>query len=338
MKKNTIILTLFIFFTLLMFIFISMLHSGIKIMATHKKIAANNISTAHYKIVYSNSIKQLIYPFKEGFQINYIFGRDLVEEVKNNSEFYLKSRLKSGKVNFFIIVNQKKYSYSLELFNYSTDSDLDGFPDIVELISQTDKNNFVNWFVNIAESQFYQKSYTWAKVHHDCAGLIVFSYKEALKKHNTQWLKKYSYLLTHNIPDIQKYNYPDIPIIKTAIFRTKSGAFNKSDKISESFANVSDASNLLNFNMNFVSKNLDELKKGDVIFFHRPEHMNMPYHSMVFNGNGFFIYHTGPMDNKPEGEVRKLNLNLLNKHPDKAWHPVPDNPNFIGIFRWKIIM
>ncbi|MEZ4606151.1 MAG: DUF1175 family protein [Deinococcales bacterium] len=60
------------------------------------------------------------------------------------------------------------------------------------------------------------------------------------------------------------------------------------------------------------------------------------YHSMVYLGDGKVVYHTGA---SPEegGEVRLLSLDTLNRHPDVTWHAVPENPYFLGFFRWKIL-
>jgi uncharacterized protein YfaT (DUF1175 family) len=44
------------------------------------------------------------------------------------------------------------------------------------------------------------------------------------------------------------------------------------------------------------------------------------------------VYHTGPVDGGP-GEVRKVRLDDLTRHPVPRWRPVPHNPSFVGIFR-----
>ena len=61
---------------------------------------------------------------------------------------------------------------------------------------------------------------------------------------------------------------------------------------------------------------------------------------MVFVGRSFFepahadwvVYHTGPSDGGP-GEVRKVRLADLLRHPAPRWRPVPSNPQFVGVFR-----
>ena len=48
------------------------------------------------------------------------------------------------------------------------------------------------------------------------------------------------------------------------------------------------------------------------------------------------VYHTGssPQD---AGEVRKVRLAVLERHPDRRWRPVKSNRNFLGFYRLKIL-
>jgi uncharacterized protein YfaT (DUF1175 family) len=49
---------------------------------------------------------------------------------------------------------------------------------------------------------------------------------------------------------------------------------------------------------------------------------------------GKLVYHTGDPE---RGEVRRLTLETLTRHPDWRWHPVPANPNFLGVHRFLIL-
>ena len=109
------------------------------------------------------------------------------------------------------------------------DSDGDGYPDAVELTSQEDKTNFRRWFVSIAESQFYKIDPAWREDDRDCAGLLRFACKEALRAHTQDWFSKKKYLVDANIPGIKKYNYPDTPLHGENIFRIKNGSFSGND-------------------------------------------------------------------------------------------------------------
>jgi uncharacterized protein YfaT (DUF1175 family) len=65
---------------------------------------------------------------------------------------------------------------------------------------------------------------------------------------------------------------------------------------------------------------------------------------MVFVGRSFFdgdgldwvVYHTGPIDGGP-GEVRKVRLRDLTRHPSPRWRPLPANPAFVGAYRLAVL-
>ena len=48
------------------------------------------------------------------------------------------------------------------------------------------------------------------------------------------------------------------------------------------------------------------------------------------------VYHTGssPTD---QGTVKKVQLSVLDHHPDPRWRPVESNKNFLGFYRLKIL-
>src|SRR5207245_2000859 len=61
---------------------------------------------------------------------------------------------------------------------------------------------------------------------------------------------------------------------------------------------------------------------------------------LVVNGsngaNDWVVYHTGssPTD---KGTVKKVELSVLDHHPDPRWRPVESNKNFLGFYRLKIL-
>jgi uncharacterized protein YfaT (DUF1175 family) len=100
----------------------------------------------------------------------------------------------------------------------TSDLDADGFPDACELQEETDRRNFRRWFVSIAESQLYKEDPAWRQDDRDCAGLIRFAYREALKQHDSQWLRSKLFLIDAIITDVRKYNYLNVPLLQTKIF------------------------------------------------------------------------------------------------------------------------
>ncbi len=227
-----------------------------------------------------------------------------------------------------------------------TDMDGDGFPDTAELIDETDRSRFRRRFTSIAESQFYNIHPHWPEIRRDCTGLVCFAYKEALKIHNTQWLKRFKYLTDPTTPDIHAFQYPNIPLIGTNLFRTQPGPFTPEDLDGTTFQPVATAQVLMQYNCRFLGKEPDDtIKAGDLLFYRYFVDEHLVHHTMVlvktFPGphnttDGTVVYHTGP-DGNHSGEVRKLRLSTLNRHPDDIWHAKPNNPHFLGFYRFNIL-
>src|SRR5262245_28639129 len=72
------------------------------------------------------------------------------------------------------------------------DSDNDGIPDAAELRSSDDRDSFRRWFAYIAEMQFYKLSNAWNEDQRDCAGLVRFAWREALRGHDRTWFQSIS--------------------------------------------------------------------------------------------------------------------------------------------------
>ena len=99
------------------------------------------------------------------------------------------------------------------------------------------------------------------------------------------------------------------------------------------------------FNSTFVTRDRREAQPGDLLFFYQPWVQKFPYHVMIFLGpvrialngaNDWVVYHTGssPTD---KGTVKKVELSVLDHHPDPRWRPVESNRNFLGFYRLKIL-
>ena len=227
------------------------------------------------------------------------------------------------------------------------DRDSDGFPDVTELTGDTDRLNFRRWFTAVAESQLYEKNRRWSDVTTDCAGFIRFSYIEALKIHDEEFFESYSSLLNPSIPNVKKYNYPDVPLLGTEVFRTGSGAFVPED-IDGKFSAAATTGVLLNHNVISIGMSPEKALPGDLLFYFNPDNHEMPYHVMIFLGewgrtdesegdeDDWLVYHTGPRETDP-GEVRKVRLLTLMEHPDERWRPKAENDHFLGYFRFKIL-
>ena len=93
----------------------------------------------------------------------------------------------------------------------------------------------------------------------------------------------------------------------------------------------------------FVARDADRAEPGDLLFY-RQEGDHMPFHSMIYLGASqiakdagrYLVYHTGPDAGGP-GEIRRPTLDELRRFPEPDWRPLPENPRFLGVFRWNIL-
>ena len=211
------------------------------------------------------------------------------------------------------------------------DSDNDGIPDLIELRSFQDRDSFRRWFTAIAETQFYQLSDQWNAEQRDCAGLARFAMREALRHHDRLWFQKMGPAYQTVAADVKSFDLDHNPLGEK-IFRTNSG-----------FSEFADARTLKSFNVTFVSRDRREAQPGDLLFYYQPWVQKFPFHVMLFLGqariapNGaqdWVVYHTGssPTD---KGTVKKVELSMLDQHPDPRWRPIERNKNFLGFYRLK---
>ena len=224
------------------------------------------------------------------------------------------------------------------------DSDSDGIADAEELHTFGDRENFRVWFTSIAEQQFYEPSKEWSEDQRDCAGLVRFAWREALRSHDRAWLLRMGEAYDPPAPDVRAYTLERSPVGEK-LFRTVAGSFDKSNLSDGTFSEFADARTLKDFNTTFVSRDRAQARPGDLLFFNQPLAQKYPYHVMIFLGRArtdsegaadWVVYHTGstPAD---AGEVRKVRLAVLDRHPDARWRPVASNRNFLGFYRLKIL-
>jgi uncharacterized protein len=224
------------------------------------------------------------------------------------------------------------------------DSDSDGIPDREELRSFDDRASFRKWFTTIAEEQFYDASREWSAEQRDCAGLVRFAWREALRAHDRAWFLRMGEAYEPIAPDVRAYTLERSPVGEK-LFRAAPGAFDASQLSDGTFSEFADARTLKEFNSRFVGRDARQAQPGDLLFFHRPWVQKYPYHVMLFLGRSradsgaaadWVVYHTGSSATDA-GEVRLARLAVLARHPDARWRPVAANRNFLGFYRLKIL-
>jgi uncharacterized protein YfaT (DUF1175 family) len=245
-------------------------------------------------------------------------------------ELFLRAGTRPGEVCVHLHDGEEVRSFHLSLLPVEGDSDSDGMPDRVELVDRADREAFRRWFVAIAEAQFYAPDSRWDPVHHDCAGLIRFAFKEALRRHDREWFSEARYLHRPVQRDVRRYNYPEVPILGERVFRNRPGTYRPGDDPRRDFSPAASARVLWEHNTVYLGKDIRAARPGDLLFFRDPQRHSSPMHSMILS-DGRVVYHTG------EQQVRMVTIADLNAHRDDRWHVRPDNPHFLGFHRWKIL-
>ena len=221
-------------------------------------------------------------------------------------------------------------------------------PGFLHLDSAADRDAFRRWFVTIAEFQALRPAAELPAEINDCAALLRFAYRGALHAHTGEWLAENRLETLAFLPPVRKYSWPHTPL-GAAIFRIRPPSGNR---LQDSFAEFADAKTLQQLNTRFVSRDVKLALPGDLLFYRQLE-QNSPWHSMIFvgrsqivgdrpgnpenNDDGILVYHTGPIG-KTAGEMRRVQLQQLMHHPSARWRPVPENTNFLGVYRWNILV
>lgn len=208
-----------------------------------------------------------------------------------------------------------------------------GLPDVTRITSETERVAFREWFAAIAEAQFTAPAPAWQE--RDCSSLLRFAYVETLKPKSAEWFSQFPFFNPPRLPPPRTPGYP-LPLVSRSVFRIAPGAYVPGDVEAGKLVGAATSAELLRYNTDLLGRTPDRAERGDLLFFAHPLAEGSGYHSMVYLGDGMLVYHTGA---SPEegGEVRLLSLETLAQHPDPSWHPLPDNPHFLGFYRWKII-
>lgn len=200
----------------------------------------------------------------------------------------------------------------------------------VRLADASDRQAFRAWFVLLADLQFEQPA---AEVI-DCAALVRFAFREALRPHTADWARRVRLPFVPRYPDVRSAPRPTAG--GWPLFRV-TGAGD-----APRFAEFADARTLVRHNATPLGTSTAALQPGDLLYFHQPQQAQ-PDHLMVFVGASSFdagtdwvVYHTGPTADGP-GEVRKVRLADLRQHPAPRWRPVGGNPHFVGVFRLSLL-
>ena len=172
---------------------------------------------------------------------------------------------------------------------------------------------FRSWFVRIVEEQLRQgPSPRWYQ--QDCAGLVRFAANEALKIHDAKWLRNNNISNEFLPPELMLTPDQHLLAQKWNVGNGKTDAY-------------AEAILLIQHNSLFLSRDLNQARPGDLLFFDQGDDQ----HLMIWMGS-FVAYHTGSAS-APDNGLRAISLNQLMHWKDTRWIPDPWNPNFIGVYR-----
>jgi uncharacterized protein YfaT (DUF1175 family) len=220
-----------------------------------------------------------------------------------------------------------------------TDRFGDGTPDFLRLTNPTDLAAFRQWFTAIADYQAMRSRADVPVEIKDCASLLRYAYREALKRHDDTWFAATGIEVAALPGEIQAWRYPETPL-GAGLFRVRPGSFEPQDATNGAFAQFADARTLVERNAYFVSRDVRLAEPGDLLFY-RQFGQSSPWHSMIVSvtkpgGQTTVVYDTGE-DHGKAGELRRMALAELLEHPRPQWRPIAANPNFLGVYRWNIL-
>jgi uncharacterized protein YfaT (DUF1175 family) len=197
----------------------------------------------------------------------------------------------------------------------------------VRLADADDRAAFRAWFTQIADAQFYRRSSDVT----DCSALVRHAVREALRAHTPEWLRLAALPPGPVPPDVRRppaASTEGWPLFLVATSR---------------YAEFADARTIISLNTRPQGRDLGALRPGDLLYFHQ-QSQQRPDHLMIFigrsayepDGEDWIVYHTGPDEDGP-GEVRKVRLGDLLRHPAPRWRPLAENSAFRGVFRLTML-
>ncbi len=253
-----------------------------------------------------------------------------------HTELSVQSPVLSGDRTIRISYGRTAINLGMRFTSYTEDTVGDGTPDFLRLHTAEDRIAFRFWFTALAEAAADEPKEKLPPELDDCAALLRWCYRNALHAHDEAWLSTAPASLDLAGPSVRQYAYPFTPF-GAALFRVRERSAVPGEVNGQDFAQFADARTLWRYNTFLLSRQVGSARPGDLLFYRQLE-QNSPFHSMIVTGTAqkWVVYHTGPIGKGP-GEVRRVLLDDLIRHPDPRWRPLVQNSNFLGVYRWNIL-
>jgi uncharacterized protein YfaT (DUF1175 family) len=194
----------------------------------------------------------------------------------------------------------------------------------------SDENALRRSVAGIALYQAKKLSPLWEEKQRDCAGLVRFSFREALEPRTPERKQHIGIPKALNLPAVSEFSRKAIPgypeIWETGL--TREGKVR--------FGAYADAETLIGFNFRKKTGDLENARTGDLLVYQKAVEDEQPYHLMIFVENrpeNLAVYHNGARGD--EAQVRIVQVRELLDSPDPVWIPRPDNPHFLGVYEWN---
>jgi uncharacterized protein len=265
---------------------------------------------------------------------------NLIDEGDGAVAVEIRSPVNPGTQRILLRYRDSRVSLVVRLVPSVSDRFGDGTPDFLRLHTAADRAAFRAWFTTLADTTATLGAQRLPPEIDDCAALLRWCYRNALHAHDVVWLSVMPLITLPPLPSVAQYSYPYTPL-GANLFRVNPGPYTAADVGNGSFAQFANAETLWQRNTFFVTRDVRAARPGDLLFY-RQLGQNSPYHSMILTGaaHDWAVYDTGPTGlwpNQFRGEVRRVALEDLLHHPDTRWRPLPDNSNFLGVYRWNIL-
>ncbi len=136
-------------------------------------------------------------------------GKSLAEFERYASDARLRAGVTPGDVVLVAVAPRFKAArVEIKLALDPVDQFGDGTPDFLRLRDADDRIAFRLWFAFLAESTYFEKEEDQPPEINDCAALIRFAYREALRRHDGPWANRWHLPSLPNVASVQKYDYP----------------------------------------------------------------------------------------------------------------------------------
>ena len=207
-----------------------------------------------------------------------------------------------------------------------------------------DERIFRRWFTFLAEAQYFQPPQSRPEEIVDCAALIRYAYREALRTHDARWAAEAQLTPVEREPIQSPHTTIRNPRLVPNLFRIVEGPFDAADLKNGAFAQFADVKT--SESTTPIASRATWRAPSPAISSSTVRTDHMPFHSMIYLGPSHFgntglrpaftVYHTGPDGGDP-GIIRRLTTDELLRYPEPEWRPIPANPNFLGVYRWNIL-